>query len=235
LIAKFSRVDDPYPIVKAEGVAMKLARHAGLDVAGTRVMECLGKDVLLVDRFDRDRGARQMTVSALTIFELNPMTGRHATYYDLAEAVRARFTNPQATLQELFSRIVFNVSMGNTDDHARNHAAFWDPNVELLTLTPAYDICPQLRSGGEATQAMAIHPNEGGNLSRLVTCLQASDIYQLTREEALGLIDHQLDAIHNHWKEAADEARLTNGERDGLWGKQILNPFCLEGYSAHAV
>jgi serine/threonine-protein kinase HipA len=175
-----------------------------------------------------------MTVSALTIFELSPITGRYATYYDLAEVVRARFTDAQTTLREIFSRIVFNVCMGNTDDHARNHAAFWDPKAELLTLTPAYDICPQLRSGGEATQIMAIYPDEGGNLSRLVTCLEASEIYQLTRREARELIDHQLGVIHSHWKSAADEARLTNGERDGLWGKQVLNPFCLEGYSAHA-
>ncbi|MDT4936572.1 MAG: serine/threonine-protein kinase HipA [Pseudonocardiales bacterium] len=34
---------------------------------------------------------------------------------------------------------------GNNDDHARNHAAFWDGDRELLTLTPAYDITPQPR------------------------------------------------------------------------------------------
>jgi len=59
----------------------------------------------------------------------------------LADIIRARFSNPQATLHELFARMVFNVLVGNTDDHARNHAAFWDG--EWLALTPAYDICPQ--------------------------------------------------------------------------------------------
>jgi serine/threonine protein kinase HipA of HipAB toxin-antitoxin module len=34
----------------------------------------------------------------------------------------------------------FNILVGDTDDHARNHAAFWDG--KLLELTPAYDICP---------------------------------------------------------------------------------------------
>jgi serine/threonine-protein kinase HipA len=236
LIAKFSKVDDPYPVVKAEGIAMNLARHVGIDVAGTKVIECLGKDVLLVDRFDRNqvRGERRMTVSALTIFGLSPMTGRYATYYDLAEVVRARFTDAQLSLREIFSRIVLNVCVGNTDDHARNHAAFWDPKTELLKLTPAYDICPQLRSGGEATQTMAIHPGEGGNLSRLATCVEAAEIYQLTRAEARELIDRQLDVIRTQWNAAADEVRLSKSERDGLWGRQILNPFCLEGFRAHA-
>jgi serine/threonine-protein kinase HipA len=41
----------------------------------------------------------------------------------------------------VFERIVFNIVIGNTDDHARNHAAFWDGTH--LDLTPAYDLCPQ--------------------------------------------------------------------------------------------
>jgi serine/threonine-protein kinase HipA len=54
----------------------------------------------------------------------------------------------------MFSLLVFNILCGNTDDHARNHAAFWDGKV--LTLTPAYDICPQGRTGNEASQAVRI-------------------------------------------------------------------------------
>ena len=49
-------------------------------------------------------------------------------------------------------QVVFNILCSNTDDHARNHAAFWDG--QALELTPAYDICPQPRTGGEASQAM---------------------------------------------------------------------------------
>ena len=49
---------------------------------------------------------------------------------------------------------MFNILCGNTDDHARNHAAFWDG--KKLELTPAYDICPQARAGGMASQAMLI-------------------------------------------------------------------------------
>jgi len=65
---------------------------------------------------------------------------------DLATIVRARFTDPVTTLHELFARITFNILTGNNDDHARNHAAFWD-GVDL-TLTPAFDICPTPRAGG---------------------------------------------------------------------------------------
>lgn len=68
------------------------------------------------------------------------MFARYASYETLADLIRLRFARSTETLKELFSRLVFNILCGNTDDHARNHAAFWDG--KMLTLTPAYDICP---------------------------------------------------------------------------------------------
>lgn len=227
-IAKFSSVSDPYPVVKAEAVAMELARRVGLDVAPTRVERCLNRDVLLVERFDRTpTGSRRMLVSALTILGLDEMAGRHASYVDLAEVIRARFTNPQATLHELFTRIVFNICVGNTDDHARNHAAFWDGGA--LTLTPAYDICPQGRVGGEAAQAMAFGRN-GFKFSQLAACVDAAPIYLLSEKQARDIIDQVLHVIEKQWKAAADAARLTKAERAQLSGRDILNPYALQGY-----
>ena len=228
LIAKLSSRSDPYPVVKAEAVAMELARRVGLNVARTEVTDALGHDVLLVDRFDRPEGGRhrRMIVSALTILNLDLMMARYATYYDLADAIRSRFTEPKQALRELFSRITFNICVSNTDDHARNQAAFWDGTI--LTLTPAYDICPQPRSGGEATQAMAIR-RDGYRYSQLAGCVAAaSDTYLLSKNEAKDIIDHQVDTIRSEWDEAADVARLTSVERNQLWGRQILNPYALQ-------
>jgi serine/threonine-protein kinase HipA len=159
-VAKFSSQNDVYSVVKAEYIAMRLAGEAGLNVAPVHLERAAGKDVLLVERFDREKKdgtwARKMMVSALTLLELDEMMGRYASYENLATIVRHRFTKPKETLRELYSRMVFNVLCGNTDDHARNHAAFWDGTRP--TLTPAYDLCPQARSGAEATQA---HPRRG--------------------------------------------------------------------------
>ena len=67
------------------------------------------------------------------------------SYADLAEQIRARFTEPKTTLRELFGRITFDILVSNTDDHAKNRAAFWDGS--MLTLTPAFDVTPQRRGG----------------------------------------------------------------------------------------
>ena len=159
-IAKFLYPSSlPYNLVKAEFVAMRLGSLAGIDVATVRLTRSMDKDVLLVERFDRqpaEEGIRRRAmVSALTLFGLDERLAAHASYEQLADILRARATAPRETLAELFSRMTFNVLSGNTDDHARNHAVFWDGS--RLALTPSYDICPQPRTGREASQAMRIH------------------------------------------------------------------------------
>jgi serine/threonine-protein kinase HipA len=229
LIAKLSSRSDPYPVVKAEGVAMELARRAGLDVPNSEVTRALNHDVLLVERFDRTKvpGERRIMVSALTMLGLDELMGRYATYPDLADLIRARFTEPAKTLRELFSRIVFNICVGNFDDHARNHAAFWDGTT--LTLTPGYDLCPQLRSNTSASQLMAIDRN-GSRESQFRVCLGAADTYLLTTREAREIIAKQIDIIESQWSEAAAAARLTSADRYQLWHRQILNPYAFEGW-----
>ncbi len=229
LIAKFSSSKDLYSVVKAEFIAMRLAAIAGLNVAPVSVFETAGKDVLLIGRFDRMKGKtgwqRRAMVSALTMLKLNEMEARYASYEDLAELIRHRFTAPKDTLRELYGRICFNVLCGNTDDHARNHAAFWDG--KLLTLTPAYDICPQGRSGNEATQAMLI---KGENrMSTLATCLTAAPDHHLNEAEVLGIMEAQIATIADNWNAICDEAALSTVDKKLFAGRQFLNPFCLEG------
>jgi serine/threonine-protein kinase HipA len=230
-IAKFSSSTDVIPMVKIEFVAMRLAAMVGLDVAAVKLVQASGKDVLLVERFDRvpngnGRWRRRALISALTILGLHEMLAAYASYEDLAEIVRHRFDNPRATLHELFARLVFNILSGNTDDHARNHAAFWDG--KHLSLTPAYDICPQLRAGQEATQAMKIMGDN--RLSRLALCVAAAERFQLSSADARAIIDAQLETVKRHWLSVCDEAGLGEAARNALWERQFLNPFALQGY-----
>jgi serine/threonine-protein kinase HipA len=230
LIAKFSSSTDTYPVVKGEFAAMELARRAGITAARVEITRAMGKDVLLIERFDRPAGGgRRALVSALTILGLDePLSARYASYADLADQIRHRFTDPEATLRELFARITFNVLTGNTDDHARNHAAFWDGS--LLTLTPAYDICPQPRAGGEAAQIMAIGKDRW-RMSQVEGCVARSETYLLSDAEAREIVDAQIEVVERDWNPVCDLAGMTTVERAGFRGRQFLNPYALEGYS----
>ncbi|WP_425404327.1 type II toxin-antitoxin system HipA family toxin [Hwanghaeella sp.] len=228
-IAKFSSGVDLYSVVKAEFIAMRLAARCGLDVAPVALTHAAGKDVLLIERFDRDKSgdgwARRSMVSALTLFGMDEMMARYASYEDLAEIVRHRFSNPKRTLRELFGRICFNILCGNTDDHARNHAAFWDGR--MLSLTPAYDICPQGRTGNIATQAMLIKGEDRS--STLETCLSAAADYQLSEAEALAVIETQITTIAEHWAETCAEAEVSPVDQALFAGRQFLNSYCMAG------
>jgi len=228
-VAKFSSSTDLYSVVKAEFIAMKLADIVGLDVAPVKLEIAANKDVLLIERFDREKvkqgWTRKSMVSALTLFALDELMARYASYEALAEIIRYRFTDPRNTLKELFSRLVFNILCGNTDDHARNHAAFW--NGKDLTLTPAYDICPQNRSGNEASQAMLIYGNN--NLSYLKSCIETAHNFLLSKEEALAIFENQKDKIEINWDAVCDEAQLGEIDRKLFWGRQFINPFIFEG------
>ncbi|HEX4435910.1 MAG TPA: HipA domain-containing protein [Solirubrobacteraceae bacterium] len=234
LIAKFSSSTDTYAVVKGEFAAMELAARAGLSAARVELRQVMERDVLLVERFDRVPGTKQRRalVSALTILGLDEMMARYASYADLAQVVRERFTDARATLRELFARIVFNILTGNSDDHARNHAAFWDG--ESLTLTPAYDVCPQPRGGGETSQAMMIG-TDGFRMSQLAGCLERASTYMLTESEARGLIDHQVEVIRDGWQEVCGMAQMSEVDRSLFWGRQFLNPYAFYGYSAPPV
>lgn len=78
----------------------------------------------MVRRFDRtDTGQRLHFASAMT------MTGHSdgddastgVSYLELAEVIMGHGSQPNADLRELWSRIVFNILVSNTDDHLRNH------------------------------------------------------------------------------------------------------------------
>jgi serine/threonine-protein kinase HipA len=228
-VAKFSSSTDVYSFVKAEFMAMRLARHVGLNVAQVQLKRAGNKDVLLVERFDRVAVAggwqRRAMVSALTMFGLDELMARYASYEDLAEIIRHRFTDVTETLRELFSRLVFNILCGNTDDHARNHAAFWDGRS--LTLTPAYDICPQPRSGNEASQAMLIAGQD--RMSRISSCIAGAHHFLLSRPEAQAIAERQVAVIAEHWDAVCDEAKVTKTDRRLLGSRQFLNPYSMEG------
>ena len=228
-VAKFSSSDDTHSVIKTEFIAMRLAHLAGLDVAHVELVRAMNKDVLLIRRFDRELTevgwTRRAMVSALTLLGLDERVAAHASYEELADIVRARFTAPVDTLRELFCRMTFNILVGNTDDHARNHAAFWDGGY--FTLTPAYDICPQSRVGREASQAMQIHGRE--RRSQLSLCLAAAGSFRLRDHEAIEIMRRQIATIGRNWDAACGEARLTTADRRFLWRRQFLNDLAFEG------
>lgn len=231
-IAKFSKSSDHFPVVNAEAAAMHLARLSGIDTPEVKVVQSLDREVLLVQRFDRPGdGTRVHAVSGLTMIGLDESFAHYGTYPEMFDVLRSFGKDPDVGTA-LFDRIAFNIAIGNTDDHARNHAAFWDG--EHLALTPAYDLCPQARTGEVAAQAMAFD-RDGTRSSDFASCMKAAHVYGLSKAQAHQSIDRIIHAINDNWDDVADLARLTDADRALLWQRQILNPYALYDYKTTAV
>jgi serine/threonine-protein kinase HipA len=230
-IAKFSSASDRgNPVVRHEALALRLASLAGVDTVEAQLTTAGGRDALLVRRFDRGAdGTRQMAVSGLTLLQLDEMAGRYATYPDLLDILRDAGEHPESVGKDLFTRIAANIALGNTDDHARNHAALWDG--QHLSLTPAYDLDPCRSPGWDANQAMAYGRN-GERAANLAGLIDVGATYDIDRAEASGIVDRVVTTIRDNWDDVVDEVGLTKRQADFLYGSRILNPGILDGLPA---
>ena len=222
VIAKFSSTTDIHPITRLEALGMSLARAVGIETVDIKLISVMNKDVLLVNRFDCEstHGTRRHFFSALTALELDEMEARYASYPDLADFLRRYAENPVAQCHELFRRMLFNIMIGNTDDHARNHAFFWDGH--FIKLTPAYDICVIPRTGLEASQAMEV--GEQGKRATLANVISTRGRFGLSMNEAQEMADAMEETIREHWQACCDKTKVTKQLADQLWERVVLSP-----------
>jgi len=222
-LAKFASSDDrTFSVVNAEGAMLELARRAGLDVPDSRIVSSFGKEVLIVRRFDRDAdGGRRHVVSGLTMAQTDEMLAHYVTYPQILDVLRLHAEDATQPGPALFQRIAMNIAISNNDDHARNHAAFWDGRH--LRLTPAYDLAPGQRSGDTFTQAMAYGRGDpGARASNFAALVQESETYGLRAAQARDVIDHLVASIQDNWDDAAEVARLSASDKQTLRARQIL-------------
>jgi serine/threonine-protein kinase HipA len=115
-------------------------------VAKTQLVDNLDEDILLVERFDRTHyQPSHHFLSANSLINEIRITEQLATstysYGALAE-FNMRYGAEPLDSHELFARMVFNICMGNTDDHSRNHAFVYSFQHRHWRLSKAYEVLP---------------------------------------------------------------------------------------------
>jgi serine/threonine-protein kinase HipA len=133
-------------IPRLEHMAQQWGAASGLHFA-TTVLHSIdeGYSAIRVLRFDRDGARRFMCVSAATLLQTEyPATAQETdrwSYPRLAEQLKL-IGAPDEDRHELFGRMVFNAVCGNDDDHVRNHAVYYRPDLGGWRLAPAFDVVP---------------------------------------------------------------------------------------------
>jgi serine/threonine-protein kinase HipA len=161
-LVKFSRQQDLLNIPALEFLTMELLREAGLRVPATGLRELGGgHHAFLIARFDRLTGQPVHFVSANSLFNTSRLRmvrdsrKNPYSYINLAAVLRKHSAEPVQDCRELFTRMLCNILLGNTDDHARNHAMMYLVGDRRWRLSPVYDVLPTL-GGVRGHQAMGV-------------------------------------------------------------------------------
>jgi serine/threonine-protein kinase HipA len=230
-IAKFSSTTDQYRVVRWEAATLTLAAAAGIRVPTHRLEQVNKRDVLLVERFDREQleGVvyRHLMLSGLTLLNLDDTEATLASYPDLSEVLLRHAEDSVGDRKELFRRMVFNILVGNEDDHAKNHSCFWDGH--RLRLTPAYDLLPQRRAGVEGRQAMIVGTRGlGGRESTLANAVTSAGHFGLDQDEAATLAREVLAVVQDQWETCFASVRIPRREIELLRGTSVLSPVAMK-------
>ena len=128
----------PQPFNRVEAAYGAMARAAGVTTTQITILESEGYAHLLVHRFDieGDERVHQHTFGGLVHVDYNDQGA--ASYEEYLRTV-LRLGMPQASVEEAFRRLVFNVLAVNQDDHVKN-LSFQMRRTGKWSLSPAYDI-----------------------------------------------------------------------------------------------
>jgi serine/threonine-protein kinase HipA len=212
-VAKFPSRKDDYDVGLWEHFSHLLATKAGINAAKTKVLATGEKyHTLLSQRFDRTQeGKRIHFASAMTLLGLSD--GDNATtghgYLDIVDFIIQSCTDVERNLQELYRRVAFNICIGNSDDHFRNHGFLL--TAKGWTLSPAYDMNPTLNE----YQSLLI--SSTSNKADLSILLDACEDYMLNRNTAEKIISEVIEVL-KEWRRLAVRQGITKREIDMFSG-----------------
>ena len=217
-IAKFPSRNDLYDVGLWEHLSHLLAKESGLNCSESKVIKAGNKyHTLLSKRFDRTADNKRIHyASAMTMLGLkdgcNANTGNG--YLDIVNYIIKNCCNVDFNLKELYRRVAFNISIGNSDDHFRNHGFLLTP--QGWTLSPAFDINPSLSK----EQSLLI--NSYTAKSDLNILLDSCEEYMLNHNTAKQIIEEVLKGI-SKWKLLANKINIPQSEQNIFKDRFITN------------
>jgi serine/threonine-protein kinase HipA len=208
-IGKFPAHDDDRDIGAWEFAVHTLAESAGIQVPAARLVKLNNNfHTFCVQRFDRatlgEGGARRFYASAMTLLRKNQSEG--TSYLELAQFLRAAGDPAQVKtdLEQLFRRVVFNVAVGNRDDHLRNHGFILAQGG--WRLSKAFDVNPNI---DKAEHVLNIDDTD--NRPSLDAALATAEFYGLTDLRATAIRDQVL-AVTSKWREVAQRLGIARAD-----------------------
>lgn len=212
-IAKFPGRADSRDMAAWEMLVHRLAVKADLRVADADLQQFGdGHRTFMTRRFDRVPGTggaeRIHFASAMTLLGHadGDDSAAGASYLELVEFLIQQGAQTNEDLEELWRRIVFSITVRNTDDHLRNHGF-------LLTedgwkLSPAYDLNADPDGNG-----LNLNISETDNALSIDLALEVAPFFRLKGEDAEAVLREVRNAVAD-WEGQADALAIARTEQD---------------------
>lgn len=211
-IAKFPSVRDEYDVGAWELVVQTLAKGCGLAVPESLARQFASPHhTFLVRRFDRTSEGRLHFASAMTLtgHQDGDDASTGANYLEIARVLINHGAQTDTDLRELWSRIVFNMLVSNTDDHLRNHGFILVPG-KGWRLSAAFDMNPVPESHG-----LKLNVSEADNTIDLDLARSVAPYFRLSMADADGIIE-QSQAVVRQWPKIANKIQVRAREQERM-------------------
>ena len=188
-LAKFPSIDDRVNVGLWEFLTYQLSLDAGIHMPEARLLQFSNRGhTYAVQRFDRTPTSRRMYSSAMTRLDVTESEG--CSYLDLVQIIETSGTSTQIArqLEQLFRRVLFNILIGNRDDHLRNHGFL--RAGDGWQLTPAFDVNP---NPNKDHHVLAINDCDPSPHSSLL--LATADYYRLPKQTVSTVAEHVRAAV----------------------------------------
>lgn len=211
-IAKFPSGNDDKDVGAWEQLVYELAIQCRIDMAESRIQKFSHhQHTFLTKRFDRTAdGQRVHFASAITLLGYTDGTNVHdgVSYLELVEFLMKNGANIDEDLIKLWTRIVFNICVSNTDDHLRNHGFLLTQSGWVLS--PAYDM-----NAIENGSGLTLNIDENDNSLSIELALEVAPYFRLNPNKAQEIVDHILKVISN-WRELAKKIGVSRSEMERM-------------------
>jgi len=202
VVAKFPRETDEIDIVHWEAVALTLADKAGIAIPNWRLELVSNRPVILLRRFDREKGLRIPFLSSISM--LGARDHEQRSYMEFVDVLRQYGAAPKEDMRLLWRRIVFNILISNTDDHLRNHGFLYAGPLGWR-LSPAYDLNPVPIDIRPRVLSTAIDLDD--STASLELAFQVAPYFELSAEESHA-VANEVGAAVSSWRRVATDLGL---------------------------
>jgi serine/threonine-protein kinase HipA len=198
-----------------------MAAAAGIEMTECRLLHENGRSHFMTRRFDRGPEGKLhlQSLCALAHLDFN-LAGAHA--YEQAMLLMRRLDLPMASLEQQFTRMVFNVLARNQDDHTKNIAFLMD-KAGAWSLSPAFDVTYAYNPDGPWTgrhQMSLQGKRDDFTLADFEACGKA---VSLRRGRARALVEEVRAAV-TRWPEFAEAAGVPEASTKRVAGAHRTLP-----------